>query len=641
MRALPSVVCFFLAACGAHTPTPDHAETAPLLSLERIETILDTTTNGSPVLSPDGTHVLYVSSRGDAQLFLGDVAHPEAPPFALVTGEERVGSAAFTPDGTAVLYRSDSGADEVFHVYRVGLDGSGRIDLTPGPGFWRDHPLLPRDRPHTMVYSQRTSTDYASSVVVASSVTPAETPHIVYTDPAPAAVVDVSADGSRALLLREAASGKELVEIDLATGTARQLVPAPGEIAMIQAAAYTPDGARVYVARDRGPDAYTLFLLDLATGATLAEHTPPGTASISAVVPSPTGDRVAVRVDSGSHSSVRMLDATTLAPRFDVASPLGTVTLGTTTEIVLPMAAGTWQDDGSHFVLTVSAPSVPDDVFLGDAATGALSPLVGGASSGPVVAFEGAVDEVIAFDGHAIPVHLYLPADREPGRRLPTIVFFHGGPDQHSYLSWGRFISVLGAAGFAVVEPNVRGSSGFGRAWETADDMERRVDVLRDVESVNQWLRSQPWVDPDRLVIEGASYGGYLVLLVLTREHTLWRAGIDLCGPSDLIGFVGTEPNGRYRAEFGVPAENVELFHDLSPIHHAAAISTPLFIYQGENDPRVNRGESDRMVAALRERGLPVEYMVGANEGHTLDRRENQIEYLTRVLAFLREALAL
>src|SRR5688500_8069337 len=138
-------VILILAACAA--PAPTVRVSAPLLPLARIEAILDTPTSSAPVLSPDGTRVLYVSSRGDAQLYLGEVAHPAAPARALVSGEERVGSATFTRDGQAVLFRRDTGADENFHIYRVGLDGEGLVDLTPGEEWWRDHPLLPRDRP--------------------------------------------------------------------------------------------------------------------------------------------------------------------------------------------------------------------------------------------------------------------------------------------------------------------------------------------------------------------------------------------------------------------------------------------------------------------------------------------------------------
>ncbi|MGE0786417.1 MAG: prolyl oligopeptidase family serine peptidase [Sandaracinaceae bacterium] len=630
---IASMVALLALGCAAPRPTTDRR--APLLSNDRIAAIIDTPTNGSPVLSPDGTRVLYASSRHEAQLYLGEVAHPEAEPRALVTGEERVGSAAFTRDGRAVLFRRDAGANENFHIYRIGLDGEGLVDLTPGEERWRDHPLLPRERADTMVYSQRRTDDYASSVVVQSTLAPDRSPQVVYRDPAPGAVIDVTGDGTRALFLREATSGKQLVEVNLMDGTARQLAPAVGEIATIQAAAYTPDGQRAYVARDRGDEGYTLVVLDLATLAPLAEYRPPGAASIAAIVPSPRGDRVAVNVDAGNHSSALLLDAATLAVLADVETPLGSVYLGTITEIHFPMAAGTFSDDGRRFVLTVSAPSVPDDIFVADAETGALAPLVARQADAQPPGIEASIDEVEAFDGRRIPVNIYLPT--HPTDRLPTIVFFHGGPDQHSSLEWGSFWSVVTAAGFAVVEPNIRGSSGFGRAWEMADDRERRPDSLRDVESVNRWVREQPWSDPDRVVIWGASYGGYLVLLTLAHEHRAWRAGVDLCGPSDLTTFLSVDATtGRYVGEFG---DDLEELRALSPLQHVDAIRTPLFVYQGENDARVPRAQSDTIVEALRARDVDVEYMVGANEGHTVARRENRIELMTRVLAFLQGAL--
>jgi dipeptidyl aminopeptidase/acylaminoacyl peptidase len=579
---------------------------------------------------------------GDEQLFYADVAHPNAPPQALVRGEERVGSAMFTPDGGTVLFRRDKGADENFHILSVRVDGSGLVDLTPGPAMWRDHPFVAPGKPDTIVYSARHTDDYTSMVFVQALAGGAA--REVYRESAPGTLVDVSADGHRALLLREATSGKQLVEVDLESGKARQIAPPVGEMAMIQAAAFAPDGKRVYVARDRGPEAYALIALDLATLKPLATHVPvtEGIAAVSAVAPSPRGDRIAITIDRGNRSSLRMLDARTLAPLFDVPTPLGTVALGTTTEVLLPMATGTFASDGSHLVFGVSTPDTPGDVYLLDTVSGART-LVGPDSQAAIAnlpAVDASIQELRAFDHFTIPVNVYLPRERPVGRRLPTIVYFHGGPDQRSSVEWNGFTRVLTASGFALVEPNIRGSTGFGRAFEMADDKEKRGDALRDVESVNAWLRRQPWCDPDRLVIEGASYGGYLVLVALARQPKLWRAGVDLAGFSDLTTMLSSGATAkRYVAEFGQIEHDAALLRAWSPLYQADAINTPLFVYQGENDPRVPRAQADAIVQALRRRGVAVEYMVAAGEGHTIDRRDNQVEFLTRLLRFLRAQL--
>jgi dipeptidyl aminopeptidase/acylaminoacyl peptidase len=637
--AFASVLTWSLLGCGQ---PPAAATSRPFLDTKRMDAILAAPATSDPVFSPDGNHVLYLSTMGGASLYLHDLAHPGGTPRALVRNDERVGSAMFTPDGASVLFRQDHGADENFHIFRIGIDGEGLVDLTPGPAMWRDHPFVARQQPDRMVYSARHTDDYTSMIHVqplAGSVAARE----VYRDAAPATVVDLAPDGKRALMLREAASGKQLIEVELESGMARQIAPKPGDIAMIQAAAFASDGRRVFIARDRGPEGYVLVALDLRTLETLATYWPEGAAAVGAVVPSPRGDRVAITVDQGNHSSLRILDAVALTALADVATPLGTVTLGTTTELQLPMAAGTFANDGRQLVFGVSAPDTPGDVYRLDPASGVRMRI--GPDSHAATQLAGidvSIQEMIAFDGLKIPMNVYLPRWRSREQRLPTIVFFHGGPDQKSSLAWNPLTSVMTASGFAVVEPNIRGSAGFGRAFEMADDKEKRGDALRDVQSVNDWLRRQAWCDPDRLVIEGASYGGYLVLMALTQQAKLWRAGVDLAGPSDLTTMLRSDATPRrYLGEFGDVERDAALLRQWSPLHQVSTIVTPLFVYQGENDPRVPRAQADAIVQALRARNIPVEYMVGAGEGHTLDRHENQVEFLTRVLRFLQTRLGL
>src|SRR5262249_9083762 len=207
---------------------------------------------------------------------------------------------------------------------------------------------------------------------------------------------------------------------------------------------------------------------------------------------------------------------------------------------------------------------------------------------------------------------------------------------------WNPFTRFFSALGYAVVEPNVRGSTGFGKAYEMADNREKRADWLQDLATVNGWVKEQPWADSERVVVIGGSYGGYTTLMALTRQPTAWRAGVDLFGPADLAQFLlSTDASIRsaFVAEFGDVHRDAALLEEFSPMRDVARIVSPLFVYSGANDPRVPRSESDTIVLALRKRGIPVEYMVAANEGHSVDRRENKIELMTRVARFLEDAL--
>jgi dipeptidyl aminopeptidase/acylaminoacyl peptidase len=679
MRPSLPAALVLLAACGSDLPpavaTPGPTAPAPLsasvaapaapvdaaptvltdaqkrrdsAAAPRVEALLDAYENLGPVLSPDGRRVLFLSTRGGVpELYLADVAAPDAAPRKLAGGSDRVGSAVFTHDGKAVLYRQDTNADENFHVFRVSLDGAGVVDLTPGEALWRDHPLLPSRKPDRMVYSARHTREPGSMVFVQDL--SGGKARLAYTEREPGLVVDVSADGATALFVRRAVGGHTLVEVDLATGKARSMYPPDGAPAVrIGTAAYAADGKRVFLSTDGGSESYSVLALDTRSLATVAAYrqVSPPSAAVGAVVPSPRGDRVAILVDAGNHTLVRVLDARTLAVKFELGTPLGTASLGTMTEVFVPTGRGAFSDDGTHFVIGVSSPDAPGDVYRVDTATGEIQPLRHDRRPGleSLAAVTTSIVDVAAFDGLTIPVNLYLPTSLAPSKKLPTIVRFHGGPDGSESLEWSPWTRVFLSAGFAVVEPNIRGSTGFGAAYEKADDREKRVDAMRDVESVNAWARRQSWCDTGHLIIEGGSYGGYVVLMGLTRQPKLWSAGVDLAGISDLTAMVRYSMEaGQVRAEheFGDPEKDAQVLLDLSPIRDADKIVAPLFVYQGQTDTHVPRSQADTIVRALRERHVPVEYMVAANEGHSVDHRENKVAFLTRVLRFLHDELGL
>jgi dipeptidyl aminopeptidase/acylaminoacyl peptidase len=257
------------------------------------------------------------------------------------------------------------------------------------------------------------------------------------------------------------------------------------------------------------------------------------------------------------------------------------------------------------------------------------------------VVVDAIVDKVQAFDSLLIPVHAYLPKQRA-GKQLPVIVSVHGGPSSSSMAGWNPAGNFFASQGYAWVEPNIRGSTGFGRGYEMADNKEKRGDALKDLESVNAWVKAQPWADKDRVVIFGGSYGGYIVLMALTRQVPLWRAGVDLVGVSSLPTLM-KNTSGVIRAvltdEFGDLDTERDLLEAWSPLKDADKITAPLLVYQGQNDPRVPRSESDQIVRALRARKVPVEYMIAMNEGHSIDRRETRVELYARMARFLGDQL--
>jgi len=388
------------------------------------------------------------------------------------------------------------------------------------------------------------------------------------------------------------------------------------------------------VAADDGADGELLFAIDAATGAITRQYrqSDPPTAAIGRVLVSPRGDRLVVAIDAGDHDEARFLDSATMKVTSKVNAPVG--------EDVIPVR---FTEDGAKITAVVTSPDRPTDVFAIDARTGVLAPLRTDPRPGldELDPIDASIEKVQAFDGLSLPVITHLPhRARAAGKRLPAIVEFHGGPAGSSTIGWDVFARFYTALGYAFLEPNVRGSTGYGRAFEMADNREKRTDWLKDLESVNAWVKAQPWADPDRVVIMGGSYGGYTVLMALSRQLSLWRAGVDYVGIANLPTFLAATDQlirAVFVDEFGDLEKDRALLERFSPLRDAGRIAAQLYVYAGQNDPRVPREESDQVVRALRERSIPVEYQVAPDEGHSLDRRENRVEFMTRVARFLED----
>ncbi|HEU4735154.1 MAG TPA: prolyl oligopeptidase family serine peptidase [Kofleriaceae bacterium] len=580
--------------------------------------------------SPDGKRLLFGSLRdGLPEIYAADAARPDSAPLLLSPGQERALSGQYTQDGTAVLYLRDTGADENYAIWRVGLDGKNPVNLTPGPALHREQPLLPRKQPRMMLYSAA-RTAAPDTALYQQDLAGGE-PRQVYTQPLPGGGADVTPDGSRVLFV-EFHSEADVVtrEVDVATGAAHRVYPPEGAHAGLYGVAYASDGKRVFVTTDEG-ERVVLLAIDPATGKELARYRDAVPTAQLTALPSPAGDVLALGIDAGNHGELRILDARKLTVIRTVKVPLGQIVLGA------------FRDDGRAFSVMISLPDQPPDVFAVETRTGKVTALRADPRPGlaQLPALDVSVQSARAFDGLTIPINVYLPR-RGAAARLPAIAMFHGGPSSSYAVRWSPFVRFFTALGYAVIEPNVRGSTGFGRAYEQADNREKRADWLSDLKTVNTWVKAQPWCDPERVIVFGGSYGGYTTLMAMTRQPEAWRAGADLFGPADLRQFLLTTDaaiRSAFVAEFGDVDRDVKLLEEFSPMRDVDRIVRPLFVYAGQNDPRVPRSESDTIVKALRSRKIPVEYMVAASEGHSVDRRETKIELMTRLARFFEDAL--
>ncbi len=240
-----------------------------------------------------------------------------------------------------------------------------------------------------------------------------------------------------------------------------------------------------------------------------------------------------------------------------------------------------------------------------------------------------------------IPSWFYKPKSFKE-KRPPVIVYVHGGPEGQSRPSFMFTIQYFLNNGYAVFQPNVRGSTGYGKHYSHLDDVRKRMDSVTDLAHGAHWLKGREDVDGEKLVVYGGSYGGFMVLSSITTYPDLWVAAVDIVGISNLATFLRNTSDYRRKhraAEYGSLEEDEEFLESIAPINYIEKVEAPLMVIQGANDPRVPLSESEQMVEALRRMGKPVEFHVFDDEGHGLVRLKNKLVAYPAMIEFLEKYL--
>jgi dipeptidyl aminopeptidase/acylaminoacyl peptidase len=248
-----------------------------------------------------------------------------------------------------------------------------------------------------------------------------------------------------------------------------------------------------------------------------------------------------------------------------------------------------------------------------------------------------------SFDGLSVPVFLWEPDGDGP---FPVVVMVHGGPESQfvpAFLpSFTPFTQHLVSLGYAVAAPNVRGSTGYGKRYQHLDDVRLRLDSVRDLASLHDWLATRPRIDASRAALYGRSYGGYMVLAGLAFQPERWAAGVECVGIANFVTFLeNTAPwrRARREPEYGTLEHDRDFLVEASPITHVDSIRAPLFVQHGANDPRVPLVETEQIHRVLTEEGVRCDLLVHQDEGHLIGKLDNRIETFERAVRFLQEVL--
>ena len=341
--------------------------------------------------------------------------------------------------------------------------------------------------------------------------------------------------------------------------------------------------------------------------------------------------RVLYTVNEGGYTRLFALDARTFAP----------VPLPKLPEGADHVYAGATTRDGRYSTIGVETAKAPRTSYVYDWRTGALARwVVPSAPEIDTTAFAAAtLESYPARDGTPIPAFVRRPAKCEPAP-CPVIVEFHGGPEGQATPGFSTYAQMFVDAGFVFVEPNVRGSDGYGKTWLDADNGPKRLKIWTDIEDAATWARkafAAGGKEP-KVGVMGGSYGGYSALVAMTRFAGAYDAGVSIVGIGNLVTFLeNTAPYRRIlrTTEYGDPEKDRAALVELSATTHIAKLKAPLQIQQGATDPRVPVGEALQMYEAARKTGVPTELLVYADEGHGAGRRENQVLMIGHALRWM------
>jgi prolyl oligopeptidase PreP (S9A serine peptidase family) len=424
----------------------------------------------------------------------------------------------------------------------------------------------------------------------------------------------------------------DLVLVDVATGETRTPLAHPEEAAIVGAPAWAGPSS-FYVSSNVGRDFAAIVHHDLATATTT---TLPGTGEQfdAEVVASEDGGTVMLIENVDGADVMQAIDPVTgdRGPRVTLPEP------GVTQFFFL--VAPTLSADGSRVFYNVTTPRQAGDVYTCELVTGETRRLTHSpAELAPRDLASPELGEVASFDGERVPLFIYRPQSDE--RRPPVVIMVHGGPESQSMRLFDPEIQALVAAGYGVVVPNVRGSTGYGKRYASLDDTTKRLDSVRDLAAVHAGLEDAGF-DAGRAALWGGSYGGYMTLAGLAFQPELWAAGVEIVGISNLVTFLQNTSDYRRahrELEYGSLAHDREFLVEASPMTHVDAIRAPLFVIHGRNDPRVPVSEAEQLTERLGRRGVRCELLIYDDEGHGLARLENQLDAYPRAIEFLDQVL--
>ena len=555
---------------------------------------------------------------GDAPQ-LHRVALPGGARTQLTFFPDPVSGASYQPtDGHYIVFTKDVGGAEFFQKYRYDV-ATGEITLlTDGKsrnvgGAWSH-----RGDRYAYMSTRRDGRDLDLWVMDPSQ--PATDRMVTQLEGGGYEPADWSPD-DRQILLRQGVSVNEtrLWLVDVASGQQTLLTPKEGDESIAYGAErFGRDGKGVYLTSDRGSEFQRLAYLELATKRYrfLTSEIPWDVEEFDL---SPDGRAIAFVTNEGGVGVLHVIGTATGVERRVPKLPAGVV------------SGLRWRSNSAELGFTLTSSRAPADAYSLEVASGALTRWTESETAG-LDTRDFAEAELVhwpGFDGRAISGFLYKPPAHFAGRR-PVIINIHGGPEGQSRPGFlGRNNYYLNELGVAMIFPNIRGSTGYGKTYVKLDNGVLRDGAYKDIGALLEWIRTRPDLDGDHVLVTGGSYGGHMTLVTATQYDRAICCAVDVVGISNLATFLEHTSGYRQdlrRVEYGDERDSTlrAWMERTAPLNNVDKVTKPLFIVQGMNDPRVPRSEAEQMLAALKRRAVPAWFLMAKDEGHGFRKKGNQ-----------------
>jgi dipeptidyl aminopeptidase/acylaminoacyl peptidase len=549
---------------------------------------------------------------------------------------DRVAGASYQPTkGDFFIFVKDTGGNEFRQLYRYDLPAGAITLLTDGKS--QNGELVWSTAGDRIAYGSTRRNGKDRDLYVQDPRQPASDHRLAELEGGGWQALDWSPDDSRILALEEISANETYLWLfDAATGARTLLTPKGGADKVAYGGGeFAADGGSVYVTTDRDAEFQRLARIDLATGkhTYLTSHID---WDVDSFALSRDGKTVAFVTNEDGVARLRLLDTATGQEKAAALPGLGPGLID----------GLKWHANNRDLAFTFSSARSTADAYSLDTTTGKLERWTE-SETGGLDASGFAEPELVhwkSFDGKTISGFLYKPPARFAGPR-PVVVNIHGGPESQFRPGFiGRSNYYVNELGVAILFPNVRGSTGYGKTFLKLDNGLLREDSVKDIGALFDWIATRADLDAGRIMVTGGSYGGYMTLAVATTYADRIRCALDVVGVSSFITFMEkTEAYRRdlRRVEYGDERDPKmrEFFTRIAAVNNVDKITKPLFIVAGRNDPRVPVSEGEQMVAAMKRNGRPVWWLMAKDEGHGFAKKKNQDYQLYATVAFMQQHL--